>query len=376
MVPNKIRLSKFLSNSSRTMIPKGDFLALRTTFLRQNLSASQPQFFSVFYTLAAFFLLLLTTACNSSPTVSGEVSSTQTQDSSTTSTLRFGFISTGSGKVPTGPTGWALYQGKLKPELQKLGITDVQIVSFPNGPNLNEALVAGEVDVGIYGDAPAIVGRANGIKTRLISQEQVGLNVWLLAKKNGPRSIADLKGQKVATSRGSYMHRYLMGLLQESGIAPQVTVVHLLPGDAQAALERGEIAAYAAAIGSGPLLVSKGFPLIDEADKHPDLSGTSVTVVKEDFLTKHPNLPTRWNQIKQEAVKDIKANPEAYYKFHAEASGYPIDVVKASYPLDQFPEEPFSPKGLQLLEGTKKFLVSQKLAKADFKLTDWIGFQP
>jgi len=349
-----------------------------TTLYCQKLSPLQPQFSSLISTVAAFFLLLLTTGCNSSKTVSKEVNNTQNQRSSTTSTstLRFGFISTGSGKVPTGPTGWALHQGKLKPELQKLGITEVKIVSFPNGPNLNEAFVAGEVDVGIYGDTPAIVGRANGIKTRLISQEQVGLNVWLLAKKNGPRSIADLKGQKVATSRGSYMHRYLMGLLQESGIASQVTVVHLLPGDAQAALERGEIAAYAAAIGSGPLLLSKGFPLIDEANKYPDLPGTSVTVATEEFLSKYPNLATRWNQIKQEAVKDIKANPEAYYKFHAEASGYPIDVVKASYPLEQFPEDPFSPKGLQLLEGSKKFLVSQELAKSDFKLTDWIAFTP
>lgn len=33
--------------------------------------------------------------------------------------------------------------------------------------------------------------------------------------------------------------------------------------------------------------------------------------------------------------------------------------------------EPYPAKGLELLEGAKKFLVSQKLAKSDFKLTDW-----
>ncbi|MBD2433459.1 MULTISPECIES: ABC transporter substrate-binding protein [Fischerella] len=324
-------------------------------------------------TLAASCLLLLSTACSSNNTVSQAVPNPKLEVTPNTSTLRLGFISTNNSKAPTGPTGWAMQQGKLLPELQKLGITEVKTLSFPNGPNLNEALVAGEVDVGIYGDTPALVGKASGIPTRLIGQEQVGMNSWLVAKKNGPRSLAELKGQKVATSKGSYLHRYLIGLLQESGLKDKVTVVHLLPSDAQAALERGDVAAIAAATGTGPLLKSKGYPVIDEAIKHPDLPGTSVTVATENFLAKHPDLPQKWNQIKQAAVKDIKANSEAYYKFHAQVTGYPLDVVKASFPIEQFPEEPLPAKGIQLLEGTKKFLVSQKLAKSDFNLTDWVA---
>lgn len=328
-----------------------------------------------FSTLAATCLLFLSTACSSSQTVSQAVANPKTSDTAKTSTLRLGFISVNKIKVPTGPTGWAMNQGKLLPELQKLGITEVKTLSFPNSPNLNEALVAGEVDVGIYGDTPALVAKAKGIPTRLISQEQVGMNAWLIAKKNGPRSLAELKGQKVATSKGSYLHRYLIGLLQKSGLSDRVTVVHLLPSEAQAALERKDVAAIAAATGTGPLLKSQGYPVIDEATKHPDLPGTSVTVATEAFLAKHPDFPQKWNQIKQASVKNIKANPEAYYKFHTEVSGYPIDVIKASFPVEQFPEEPFPTSGLQLLEGTKKFLVSQKLAKSDFKLNDWIVTQ-
>lgn len=328
--------------------------------------------FLKFSTLAASCLLLFSSACSSSQTVSQAVPKPKTSDTAKTSTLRLGFISVNQIKVPTGPTGWAIHQDKLLPELQKLGIAEVKTLSFPNGPNLNEALVAGEVDVGIYGDTPALVAKAKGIPTRLIGQEQVGMNAWLIGKKNGPRSLTELKGQKVATSKGSYLHRYLIGLLQKSGLSDRVTVVHLLPSEAQAALERGDVAAIAAATGTGPLLKSKGYPVIDEATKHPDLPGTSVTVATEAFLAKHPDFPQKWNQIKQASVKNIKANPEAYYKFHAEVSGYPIDVIKASFPVEQFPEEPFPTQGLQLLEGTKKFLVSQKLANSDFKLNDWI----
>lgn len=316
-------------------------------------------------------ILILTTACSSSKTLSSDAQEVKANVASNTSTLRFGFINS-SNKAPIGPTGWAVHKGIVKPELQKLGITDVRMFGFANGPDLNEALVAGQVDIGIYGDTPALVAKASGIKTRLINQEQVGMNVWLVAKKNGPSSIAELKGQKVATSRGSYMHRYLIGLLQVSGIAQQVTVVHLLPRDAKAALERGDIAAFAAPISTGPMLVAQGFPVIDEAAKHPDLQGTSVTVVTEAFIKKHPGFPQQWNQIAARAQQEIKAYPQEYYKFHAQVSGYPIDVIKASYPVQQFPDQPFPTQGLKLLEGTKKFLVSQGLAKSDFKLADWI----
>lgn len=327
-----------------------------------------------FARLSAFvaFLLLFATACTPSQTVSNTAANTSSNVQSNTATVRFGFISSSGGKVPTGPAGWAIKKGILKPELQKIGISEVRLVNFPNGPDLNEALVAGELDIGVYGDAPALVAKARGIKTRLIGQEQVGMNVWLVAKKNGPRSVAELKGQKVATSKGSYMHRYLLGLLQESGLSKAVTVVHLLPRDAQAALERGDIAAYAAPVGSGPLLVSQGFPVIDEAAKHANLSGTSVAVATEEFLAKHPDFPKQWSQAIAQSVRDLKANPQEYYKFHAEVSRYPVDIVQASYPIEQFPEEPFSSKGLELLEGTKNFLVSQKLAQSNFPLTDWV----
>lgn len=327
-------------------------------------------------TLAVSSLLFLTTACSSQQTVSQAVPNPTTTAAAKTTTLRLGFISNGKIKTPTGPAGWAIHQAKLLPELQQIGITEIKTLNFPNGPNLNEALVSGAVDVGIYGDTPALVGKAKGLPTRLIGQEQVGMNAWLLGKKNGPTSVAELKGQKVATSKGSYMHRYLIGLLQKSGISDRVTVVHLLPSEAQAALERGDVAAIAASTGTGPLLQAKGYPVIDEAIKHPDLPGTSLTVATEAFLAQHPDFPQKWNQIKLASVKNIQANSEAYYKFHSDVSGYPLDVVKASFPITQFPVEPLPDRGVQLLEGTKKFLISQKLAESDFKLNDWIATQP
>ncbi|MBD3886203.1 ABC transporter substrate-binding protein [Phormidium tenue FACHB-886] len=322
--------------------------------------------------MAACSIMAIASACTVNQTPSG-LSPESQQATTPTATLRLGYIALGSSKAPAAPTGWALQQGILKQELQEAGIAnDVKVVGFPNGPDLNEALVAGELDVSIYGDTPAIIARTKGVPTRLIAQEQVGMNTWLLAKKNGARSIADLKGQTVATSKGSYAHRYLIGLLQEAGIDKDVTVVHLYPKDAEAALERGDIAAYAAPVGTGPLLLAKGYPLLDEAANHPQLEGSSLIVATEKVLQQHPDLPQIWNQVREDALKEMQANPEAYYQFHAQVSGLPIEAIRASYPIEQFSVEPFPTQGLSLLNGTKQFLVSEKLTNADFQLTDWI----
>jgi NitT/TauT family transport system substrate-binding protein/sulfonate transport system substrate-binding protein len=53
----------------------------------------------------------------------------------------------------------------------------------------------------------------------------------------------------------------------------------------------------------------------------------------------------------------------------------PLPVVKESYPLNLYPQEPFTPEGLQLLNSTKKFLTDQNLLKSDFNVKDWMVTQ-
>jgi ABC-type nitrate/sulfonate/bicarbonate transport system substrate-binding protein len=287
-------------------------------------------------------------------------------------TLRVGFISANNSPTITGPEGWAQSKGDIASELQKYGVKEIKYLPFPNGPNLNEALASGSLDVGILGDTPAINARANGLATRLINIAQSGMNAWLITRADGPKSLAELNGQKVATAEGSYMSRYLNGLLKEQGLGKDVKVVHLLPPDGESALARGDIAAFAYPTGFGPLMIKKGYVSIDEAAKHPHLRGSSVTVAAESFLQDYPEFAKIWNGLKRKAVQEIRTKPDEYFELYAEASGYPLDVVKASFDIDQWPEEDFPAEGLQLLEETKAYLVAHGLAKKDFDLNDWI----
>ncbi|BDI30828.1 hypothetical protein CCAX7_28790 [Capsulimonas corticalis] len=291
-------------------------------------------------------------------------------ESSQTGVLRVGIIST-TGKQPSGPEGLAYKQGTLIKDLASAGITQIEFTPFANGPDLNEAMAAGGLDVGEYGDTPALVGRSAGLPTRAINQNTVGTNAWLIVRADGPKTVDDLRGKTVATSKGSYMARYLLGLLAEKNLTKDVKFVHLLPNAAESALQHGDIAAYAAPGGTGPLLIQHGYKAIDQANQHPGLSGSGVTVVSETYLAAHPQFPAIWNKARANAIDNAQAHPEDYYQFQTALSKLPEPIVKASYPIALYSKEPFTPKGLALLSGTKAFLVQQHLAKSDFDLKTW-----
>jgi NitT/TauT family transport system substrate-binding protein/sulfonate transport system substrate-binding protein len=287
--------------------------------------------------------------------------------------LRLGYI--GPGKKPANATGWALRQGHLQRELAALGFTDVTTRNFPNGPDLNEAFIAGALDVGIYGDTPAIVARSRGLESQLIGFDAVGMNVWLLTPRNGVRSVKELDGKSIGVARGSYMHRYVLGLLKAHGLQTSVKVIHMFPRDGEAALDQGSIAAFAAQIDVGPLLASRGYPVIDEAEQHPTLRGTSVIVASSKLLAAAPGVPAAWTRARRTALQEIRRDSAAYYAFHAEVSGFPLDVVRVSHPLSQFPEAAYPAEGLALLDEVKKFLLAENLVSRDFALAEWRASQ-
>jgi sulfonate transport system substrate-binding protein len=329
----------------------------------------QPFLKGVVGFLLAAVLLIVAVGCtnNASSTTSKKTNKSQS------TTIRIGYIGSTKDNIPTGAEGWGYQHQLLQEKLKKIGIEKFEFHAFPNGPPLNEAIAAGELDIGILGDTPAIVGRSNGLKTRLINQAAINNNVWLITPKNGVKTIEELKGKTVATQLGSYMYRYLIGVLKEKGLEKDVKVVNMLSSDAEAALGRNDIAAYAFPTNSGPLIKSKGYPVIDEAKDHPELLGSSVTVVTEDYLAKNPDFLSIWNDVRQQSLVDLLTQPEDFYQFQSEQIGFPVEVMKDSLPLSNIKSEALSEEGIKLLEGTKTFLVEGEFAKKDFDLNDWIA---
>ncbi|TXM78849.1 ABC transporter substrate-binding protein [Methylobacterium sp. WL69] len=119
---------------------------------------------------------------------------------------------------------------------------------FPAAAPLLEALNAGAIDAGGVGDAPFTFAAAAGVPVKAFlafRNRQDGLAI-LVAKDSPLRTVADLKGGRIATNRGSIGHQVVLAALEEAGLpADSVALSFLPPADAKIALASGSVDAWA-----------------------------------------------------------------------------------------------------------------------------------
>src|SRR3954452_7787407 len=128
-------------------------------------------------------------------------------------------------------------EAKLKP----LGYR-VAWAEFPAGPPLLEALNAGAIDFGSVGETPPIFAQAAaGARLPYGAHEPPApRGEAILVPKDSPiRTVADLKGKKVALNKGSNVHYLLVRALEQAGVGYGEIQPVFLPRPMRAAFERG-----------------------------------------------------------------------------------------------------------------------------------------
>jgi sulfonate transport system substrate-binding protein len=138
-------------------------------------------------------------------------------------------------------------QGTFDRELAQRGLK-VQWTQFPAGPQLLEGMNVGSIDIGHAGEAPPIFAQAAGTPfVYLGSQPPYPVGEAILVPKNSPiKTLADLKGKRIALNKGSNVHYLLLKVLEKAGLKYQdVQVAFLPPADARAAFDGGKVDAWA-----------------------------------------------------------------------------------------------------------------------------------
>jgi len=137
-------------------------------------------------------------------------------------------------------------KGTLEEKLKAAGYKVVW-TEFPSGPPLLEALNVGAIDFGNTGEAPPIFAQAAGAPIQYVAYEPPApKGEAILVPKDSPlKSVADLKGKKVALNKGSNVHYLLVKALEKAGVKySEIEPVFLAPADARAAFERGAVDAW------------------------------------------------------------------------------------------------------------------------------------
>jgi sulfonate transport system substrate-binding protein len=235
-------------------------------------------------------------------------------------------------------------QGSLEKKLTALGF-GVKWVEFPAGPQLLEGLNVGAVDFGYVGETPPIFAQAAGAQFYYIGNDPAAPRAEsLVVRQDSPiKSVAELKGKKIALNKGSNVHYLLVRLLEKNGLKlSDVQPVYLAPADARAAFESKNVDAWA---------IWDPFTAAAEKQAQARVLADGTGGVANNFqfylgarsfVEKNPQVIHAVFEDAVEKGKWIKANLHQAAEIIAPLQGLPVEVVELSLNRYEFKVQPLT----------------------------------
>ncbi|RTD97845.1 sulfonate ABC transporter substrate-binding protein [Variovorax atrisoli] len=236
-------------------------------------------------------------------------------------------------------------QGTLEKKLAPLGF-GVKWVEFPAGPQLLEGLNVGAVDVGYVGEAPPIFAQAAGAKFVYFGYDPAAPRAEaILVTKDSPiKSVADLKGRKVALNKGSNVHYLLVKQLEKNGLKlSDIQPVYLAPADGRAAFESKNVDAWviwdpfqaAAEKATGARVLADGTPEV--------VNNYQYYLGERGFVKNNPKVIDALFADSVEQGIWLKKNLRQAAELIAPLQGLPVDVVELALRRYEFNVKPITP---------------------------------
>lgn len=201
-------------------------------------------------------------------------------------------------------------------------------VEFQSGPPIFEAIRAGALDIGYTGETPPVFAQAGGVQFVYVASDAAApmSEAILVPKTSKLKTVADLKGKKIALNRGSNVHYLLLRALEDAKLKySDVTVTYLAPPDARAAFDSGQVDAWviwdpfqAAAEVAGARVLRDGEGLVDNnffylaRREFAEKDAALVNTILDEFKTL-----SAW----------AKSNPEEAAKALSKSSGVAYEAL-------------------------------------------------
>jgi sulfonate transport system substrate-binding protein len=227
-----------------------------------------------------------------------------------------------------------------------------------------EYLNANSIDIGSTAGLAALLAKANGNPIRapyIFSRPE-----WtaLVVPKNSPiKSLADLKGKKIAATKGTDPYLFLLRALHTVGLKrSDIEHVALQHADGRAALEQGRVDAWA---GLDPLMAAS------ELDAGSRLLYRNVAFntygflnVRDDFITRYPNEVKRVIGVYEKARLWIRANPSEAARILSEEAKVtlPVALLQVKLRTDLSNPQPGS-EHVKALQAAAPILVDEQLVR-------------
>lgn len=217
--------------------------------------------------------------------------------------------------------------GWLEEALQEQGI-GVEWVLSAGSNKANEYLRAEAIDFGSTAGSAALLARANGSPIKAVYLYSKPEWAALVVGKDSPLTdVSELKGKKVAATKGTDPYFFLLRSLDAAGLTgTDVEVINLQHADGRVALERGEVDAWsgldphmaASELDAGSRLIYRNI----DFNTYGFLNG------REAFITQYPELTATVIEQYERARQWILENPDEAAQILADESKMTLDVAK------------------------------------------------
>lgn len=235
---------------------------------------------------------------------------------------------------------------------------------FSQGSNRSlEYLNSNSIDFASTAGLAAVLSKANGSPIKTVYVQSQPEWTALVVPKNSPiKSLKDLKGKKIAATKGTDPFLFTLQALDTVGLSKRdVQLVHLQHPDGKMALERGQVDAWA---GLDPLMASaqiqSGAKLLY---RNIGFNSFSVLNVKEDFAKQSPEAIEAVIKAYEQARKWAKANPDKVAALLAQESKLPLPVAKLQLSRTNFDQNIPSASQAQALKRSGRILTEEDLVR-------------
>ncbi|MBA5686582.1 ABC transporter substrate-binding protein [Rugamonas apoptosis] len=195
---------------------------------------------------------------------------------------------------------------------------------FAKGPDVMQAILAGELDVGATASEAAISGRANGAPIYVVAGFAKG-GARLVARPDvGVKSIKDLKGKKVGVTRGGIHEVLLVAELAQHGLTASdqpgkdVQLVYLAFADLNQALLGKNLDAIMQSEPQSSQAINKGYGVeVMKPYDTPIGAPVRTMVMSEKFYKEHRAVAAKFMNCFVQSTKlfiDNKAVAEKYVR--------------------------------------------------------------
>jgi len=261
------------------------------------------------------------------------------------------------------PTSLVLKKfGWLEEALAPSGISVTWTLSQGSNRAL-EYLSADSVDFGSTAGLAAVLSRANGNPIR--SAYVYSRPEWtaLVVGQDSPiTSVTELKGKKIAATKGTDPYLFLLRTLQEHGLDKNdVEIVHLQHADGRAALESGHVDAWA---GLDPhMAVSElqaGSRLLY---RNVEFNTYGFLNVAESFAETSPELIEPVVAAYERARQWVLEHPEEAAQLQSEEAGIALEVARLQLSRTDFSNPVIGPEHHAALTAAAPILVQEDLVR-------------